>query len=249
MQARGATSARLQGAAEAVSYRLQDSRGNEVATGQAEITGLGGFDFVFELSDAMNLGPAYLQIDAIGGSGAENRSYGRQIQVQEFRRPEFEVKVSPSEGPYFVGESATAEVSASYYAGGPLPNAAVSWTVTAQPGSYSPPGWDEFTFGRWVPWWRLWWSEWEKPTNIEAGKTFTGTTDAAGHSHAPHRLRRGHPARTDVGPRRVDGRGCEPAGVDGEGAICWFTPPTSTSGLRRTGCSSRKTNRCRSTSS
>ena len=176
--------AALGGAAETVSYRLQDSRGNEVATGRADLNAMGGFDFSFTLNEAMNLGPAYLQFDAIGSGNLDGRSYGHQIQVQEFRRPEFEVKVNPGEGPFFIGESATAEVTANYYAGGALPNAPVSWLVTSRSGSYSPPGWDEFTFGRWTPWWRMWWLDSAKPV-IETGQTFTGTTDAAGI----HRLR------------------------------------------------------------
>ncbi len=168
----------LQGA-EAVTYRLQDSRGNEIVTGRAGVNASGGFDFVLKLSDTMNLGPAYLQFDAVASGNYDNRSYGHQIDVQEFRRPEFEVKLNPGEGPYFVADSATVEASAAYYAGGPLPNAPVNWTVTSSSGSYSPPGWDDFTFGRWVPWWHLWWSGPEKP-QIETGKTFTGTTDAGG---------------------------------------------------------------------
>ena len=50
-------------------------------------------------------------------------------------------------------------MKASYYAGGPLPNAETTWRVTSQPGHYSPPGWDDFTFGRWIPWWREWGDE------------------------------------------------------------------------------------------
>ncbi len=171
----------LQGG-EAVQYRVSDAQGNEITNGRADLNASGGFDFAFKLTDTMNLGPAYIQFDVLGAGNIDMRSYGHQIQVQEFRRPEFEVKVNAGEGPYFIGESATAEVSAAYYAGGPLPNAEVNWTVTSQPGQYSPPGWDDFTFGKWVPWWRLWWSEsgeWGAP-NIEQGKTFTGTTDAAG---------------------------------------------------------------------
>ena len=43
----------------------------------------------------MNLGTAYLELNAIGGSGGmDNISHGHPIQVQEFRRPEFEVKAT-----------------------------------------------------------------------------------------------------------------------------------------------------------
>ncbi len=175
----------LRGAAEFVTYTLQDSRGNQVGSGQADLTALGGFDFKFTLAETMNLGDAYLQFQAGGGSIAvENGWFSHPIPVQEFRRPEFEVKATASEGPHFVGAGADLEVSAAYYAGGGLPNADVTWTVTSQPGSYSPPGWDDFTFGRWTPWWRYWgWGGTD--VQVEEAQTFTGVTDAAGI----HRLR------------------------------------------------------------
>ncbi len=37
----------------------------------------------------------------------------------------------------------------------PVPDADTTWSVTASPGAYSPPGWDEFVFGVWTPWWRM----------------------------------------------------------------------------------------------
>ncbi len=80
--------------------------------------------------------------------------YYHSFQIQEFRRPEFEVKTRPeSEGPFFIGGDATVSVHAGYFAGGPLPNAETDWNVSASPGSYSPPNWPDFTFGMWTPWW------------------------------------------------------------------------------------------------
>ena len=40
-----------------VSYRLRDSQGNEVAQGNADLTGLGGFDLAFTLAENMNWEP------------------------------------------------------------------------------------------------------------------------------------------------------------------------------------------------
>jgi hypothetical protein len=157
----------LDGAVAGVSYRLRDAQGNEITQGSADLTGLGGFDLAFTLAENMNLGTAYLELNATGGSGGvDNTGYGHPIQVQEFRRPEFEVKATAGEGPFFAGGSAPLEVKASYYAGGPLPDAETTWRVTSQPGHYSPPGWDDFTFGRWIPWWRSWGEEvsgWQEP--------------------------------------------------------------------------------------
>ena len=57
----------------------------------------------------MNLGSAYLELNAMGGpGGVDNTGHGHPFQVQEFRRPEFEVKATASEGPHFAGGSAAA---------------------------------------------------------------------------------------------------------------------------------------------
>ena len=55
----------------------------------------------------------------------------------------------------FAGDTVTASARAVYYAGGPLRAAPVKWSVTSTPAHYNPPGWDRFTFGSAVPWWRL----------------------------------------------------------------------------------------------
>jgi hypothetical protein len=126
----------------------------------------------------MNLGDAELRLDAQGSTyDLIDAFYVHYIQVQEFRRPEFEVKASAAEGPFFAGGSADLDVRAGYYAGGPLPDAETTWRVTAQTGHYSPPGWDDFTFGRWIPWWRMWGgegSDWTEP------EVYTGRTDVLG---------------------------------------------------------------------
>src|SRR5947208_1212566 len=44
---------------------------------------------------------------------------------------------------------------ASYYAGGPLAAAPVECQVRTQPATYAPPGWNQFTFGIWTPWWQV----------------------------------------------------------------------------------------------
>ncbi|MFN3330831.1 MAG: hypothetical protein ACK419_07895, partial [Pyrinomonadaceae bacterium] len=56
------------------------------------------------------------------------------FEIQEFRRPEFEVTAkNESEPPYFLKESALVSVEAKYYAGGGLANADLEWLVSAEP--------------------------------------------------------------------------------------------------------------------
>lgn len=169
--------------ARTVSWTLLDSRRNQLAQGQATLTPLGGFDFHLTLPDTMNLGQAMVRLEATGGSGGlAGMRTTHAFGVEEFRRPEFEVQAEVSDGVHLVGGSATATVSAAYYAGGGLPDADVNWTVTATPGHFSPPGWDEFTFGTWKPWWDYGFFPPDRAATTV--RTLEGRTDSSGR----HRL-------------------------------------------------------------
>jgi uncharacterized protein YfaS (alpha-2-macroglobulin family) len=172
----------LVGGADAVSYTLHDSRGNEVLKGGARLNALGGFDTKFKLPPTMNLGNASLQFQAGGGEAAvlSGREHYHQLQVQEFRRPEFEVSAKADEGPHFVGGHAQATVQASYYAGGGLPDSEVNWRVTATPTTYTPPNRGDYTFGRWTPWWETYNRFNDAAAARENAQTFKGKTDVAG---------------------------------------------------------------------
>lgn len=156
-------------------YTLRDAQGNQVAQGETPVGALGGFELTLTLPATMNLGAALLTLDTplAGLSGGQ---HVKTIQVQEFRRPEFEVSANASVGPHFVGSSAELTVTAAYYAGGALPGAAVSWNVSAHPASYTPPGRSDFTFGEWVPWWKQSW----RPEAPPRSQTFEARTDAGG---------------------------------------------------------------------
>ncbi|MBI3653564.1 MAG: Ig-like domain-containing protein [Acidobacteria bacterium] len=170
----------LDGEATSISYVLRDSRGNEITKGIMQVNALGGFDAVLKLPGTMNLGYTNLQLEAQGSrGGVEGRTFNHQFQVQEFRRPEFEVSAQASEGPHFVGGGAEVSVTAAYYAGGGLPNADVNWVVRSTPAYYTPPNRYDFTFGKWIPWWRSY-----NQSDASSAQTFTARTDAAGK----HRL-------------------------------------------------------------
>ncbi len=154
-----------------VSYVLTDSRGNKILDGTAPLNAFGAFDFKFKLTDTMNLGYAQLYISGLG------YTHYHQVQVQEFRRPEFEVSTKVnSEAPHFVGGKADLSVEAKYFAGGGLANAEANWVVTANPTNFTPPNRDEFTFGKWFPWWRNYGEDYNGRTT----QTFKGVTDASG---------------------------------------------------------------------
>lgn len=180
----------VEGTADAVSgltFSVKDSRNNEIAKGTGNLNAFGAFDFKFTLPDNANLG--YSRIDLSTSSSIAGTSFAHTFQIQEFRRPEFEVSTKVmSEAPHFVGGKADLAVEAKYYAGGGLANAEANWTVNASPTNYTPPNRGDFTFGTWVPWW---WGGYDYDGEMGYGRgrpsygggssqSFKGVTDASG---------------------------------------------------------------------
>ena len=161
-----------------VNYSLIGAQGNELATGRVDVNLLGGFDITFSIPENVNLGFAQLNLQAQNAiENVENSSYTHSLQIQEFRRPEFEVSArNETEAPYFLGDHAIFAVEAKYYAGGALPNAETNWWVNANETNYSPPNWDDFTFGYWTPWWFFDDEDFEEPQS----ENYTGVTDSTG---------------------------------------------------------------------
>ncbi|HEU4768931.1 MAG TPA: Ig-like domain-containing protein, partial [Pyrinomonadaceae bacterium] len=73
-----------------VAYTVTDSRNNQLQTGSLPLNAFGGFDWSLKLPDKMNLGSATLRLQAL--SPLSGNIHQHMFQVQEFRRPEFEVK-------------------------------------------------------------------------------------------------------------------------------------------------------------
>ncbi len=189
-----------------LSFSVYDSQGNEIDTNTTAINAYGGFDFSFKVPDRVNLGQASIQLSISGIPGdLANTDYYHSFQIQEFRRPEFEVLArNETVGPYYADGEAVVAVEAAYYAGGALPNADVTWNVSNTPTNYQPPNWTEFTFGVWQPWWvgyrmmasKSFYGGYEPnpPT-----QTFTGKTDATGN----HYLQMDFEAKEETRPQSI----------------------------------------------
>ncbi len=165
---------------EPITYRVYDPFGNELDSGATRLDKLGGFHLMVELNEQANLGHAWIEFERRANGNESWHTH--HFQIQEFRRPEFEVTTrTVASGPYFVDEPAEVAVDAKYFSGGPLPNAEVTWTVTTRQATYSPPNWSDFTFGVWRPWWHggdYWPGDpWVEPEReILAGRTDAGGT-------------------------------------------------------------------------
>jgi uncharacterized protein YfaS (alpha-2-macroglobulin family) len=158
-------------AGKSVDYILKDSKDNEVAKGTVRLNALAGFNLKIQIPTTMNLGSASLEFDL----KEESKEYTHYFQVQEFRRPEFEVKTVLSQAPHFVGSSATATVTATYYTGGGLADTEVDWSVVSNPTNYTPPNREDYTFGKFQAWW------FDSSSYDESNQhEFTGKTNADG---------------------------------------------------------------------
>jgi len=137
-----------------VTWFANDAFGNEIGSGEVELSPLGGFDLEVELPADITLGRAGIQFSTSAFRDVNNGNAWHELQVQEFRRPDFEVTATVAEaGPHLAGDTFTVDAQADYFAGGALSGSPVDWTVGGSATSYSPPNWPDYTFGVWVPWW------------------------------------------------------------------------------------------------
>jgi uncharacterized protein YfaS (alpha-2-macroglobulin family) len=188
---RGGDVERLSTGREPIEYRVLDPRGAELAKGRTTLDETAGFHLGFDLPKNANLGTATIELSSVGGSTFATHPF----QIEEFRRPEFEVGATVSEGPHVVGRHAIASVTAAYYAGGGLPSAEVQWAVRASDAAYTPPGWSSYSFGK-APRFFSWWL----PSKTSEPETWTARTRADG----THRLRIDFDALPPYFPRKLD---------------------------------------------
>jgi hypothetical protein len=125
---------------QSIEIRLRDVDWNVVTTNTVTLSEIGGFDTAFELSQGAAVG--LYSVEALV-PGVE-RVWQLPFAVAAYRKPEFEVNVTPERDDILQGETLRAVVDARYYFGGPVSNAAVAWEVRVSPAFFHPPvegGW------------------------------------------------------------------------------------------------------------
>ncbi len=130
-----------------IDWRARDTRGEDLANGRARVDPSGGFDLAYTLPASTRTGQAAIELTALAPAQWAGRTQRHTLQVEEFRRPEFEVDLTKDADEAVVGGTAEVRLAARYFAGGALPHASVHWTARARRGWYRPPHRDGFRFG------------------------------------------------------------------------------------------------------
>jgi uncharacterized protein YfaS (alpha-2-macroglobulin family) len=128
---------------------VNDSQGKEIYRADLALTDLGTVNGEFALDAEATLGSYWLHVDlpAPATRPGQEQSVGTSFQVAEYRKPEFVVSVSTDRDEYTQGDEIAVTVASSYYFGGPVANAKLTWQLMSQDYSFSwsGPGYYDFT--------------------------------------------------------------------------------------------------------
>ncbi len=165
-------------------YAVKDARYADITKGTLSVDERGEFDVAFTLPTSANLGHATVIVTPEAPEQGPSQNI-HAFQIQEFRTPEYEVSTSVSEGPFFAGTHAIVTAKASYYAGGALPNAETTWTLTRSVGHFTPPNRSDYVFGNHEANVYRFGHFGRAESDAEKSVTWSGRTDAQG----THRIR------------------------------------------------------------
>ncbi|MSR58152.1 MAG: alpha-2-macroglobulin [Planctomycetaceae bacterium] len=139
--------------------QINDPKGEKVFERVFTSDEYGGLDGEYPLPTGATLGVYGLQVVNHGGGN---------FRVEEYKKPEFEVKVEAPKEPVRLGEKITATIEAKYYFGAPVTGAKVKYKVlrTNHDGAWHPAAAWDWYYGkgywwfaadyRWYPGWRSW---------------------------------------------------------------------------------------------
>ncbi len=128
-----------------VQVEIHDPEGKAVSRQTLNLSPAGTLTGKYDIPDAAALG--YYAIRVLRGAGWE----GGGFSVQEYKKPEYSVKVAPDSARVLQGNSVRATIDARYYFGEPVAGANVAWVVHRarywSPLVYSDEEYDEGGYG------------------------------------------------------------------------------------------------------
>src|SRR5260370_1585215 len=115
-------------AGQSVQIVIEDPTSKQLLQTNLPVSPFGTVHGELKLLETAALGYYWISVNT-GGQRHYNIAGG--VHVEEYKKPEYEVKVTPSQERVLQGESITATIEAKYYFGEPVAGAAVKWVVHA----------------------------------------------------------------------------------------------------------------------
>ena len=137
------------------------------------VSEMGTFAGDIHLDEAARTGNYHFLIDPDG------LRWWEYFQVAEYRKPQFQVEVTPAKDQVVVGDQVQAEVASTYFFGGAVDGAEVEWAVYADDYSFDGPG--RYSYQDFQDWYNY---RWDNSYSYGYGNMVAegqGVTDSSGH--------------------------------------------------------------------
>src|SRR5262249_7394161 len=141
---------RLPAALSNVQVTIRSVNGEQIYQQSLPLSQNGTFDGSLKLADGAALGP--YSIEVLAGQ----RPFGATFQVAAYRPPEFKVRVKPQAKETVRGPQTSATAEVSYFFGGPVANAPVTWNMLAETYRFAPDWAGRYQFNDSEDPWRCW---------------------------------------------------------------------------------------------
>jgi uncharacterized protein YfaS (alpha-2-macroglobulin family) len=112
-----------------VKVEVRDPNGQAIFEREETASEFGSVHGEFALAAEAPLGEYTVLVTAPGLENQPRDFGGNRFRVEEYKKPEFEVSVTPEASRVRLGQPASARISARYYFGGPVPGAKVTYRV------------------------------------------------------------------------------------------------------------------------
>ena len=132
-----------------VAWSVISGRGRSILEGEAVVGASGEFLIEARLPSDAPTDRARLRVEALteGTTVASSWTHEEWFSIEDFRRSEFEVRVTGDMGPHVAGDTFDITARGSYFDGGPIGGADVRWSTRSWPGGWTAPGWTGWSTG------------------------------------------------------------------------------------------------------
>ncbi len=116
-------------AGKTITATVTDPRGEKLSESNLAVDDWGGVSGELHLPEEATLGNYHISLRWNRVLGRDENLGGQSFRVEEYKKPEFEVKVEAPTEPVLLGESFEVKVKADYYFGGPVKEGTVKYKV------------------------------------------------------------------------------------------------------------------------